>query len=157
VGILAHPSDKRRPPIAIGGSPSIAHSLTHQGDRSNVNLLHRLSKDGKAFALRSFNAEKGHLMGRGDQLARQWRIIQTLISSKHGRPVADLVNDKNCHPRTIYRELEALQEAGFPIYQERRGGGSFSSPLGQVGSCEETGTLLTLFVNSGMYDGGVHS
>jgi len=27
-------------------------------------------------------------MGRGDQLARQWRIIQTLISSKHGESVA---------------------------------------------------------------------
>ena len=47
-------------------------------------------------------------MARGDQLARQWRIIQTLISSKHGKTIADLVNDENCHPRTIYRDLEAL-------------------------------------------------
>jgi Fe2+ or Zn2+ uptake regulation protein len=61
-------------------------------------------------------------MGCGDQLARQRRIIQTLISSKHGKTVADLVKEENCHPRTIYRDLEALQEAGFPIYQERRDG-----------------------------------
>jgi len=61
-------------------------------------------------------------VARGDQLARQWRIIQTLISSKHGKSVADLVKDENCHPRTVYRDLEALQEAGFPIYQERRDG-----------------------------------
>ena len=53
-------------------------------------------------------------MGRGDQLARQWRIIQTLISSKQGKSVADLVKDENCHPRTIYRDLEALKEAGLP-------------------------------------------
>ena len=58
-------------------------------------------------------------MARGDQLARQWRIIQTLVTSKHGKTVADLVRDENCHPRTIYRDLEALQEAGFPIYSDR--------------------------------------
>ena len=32
---------------------------------------------------------------------RQWRIIQALISSKHGKTVADLVKEENCHPRTI--------------------------------------------------------
>ena len=61
-------------------------------------------------------------MARGDQLARQWRIIQTLVYSKHGKTVADLVKEENCHPRTIYRDLEALQEAGFPIYSERLDG-----------------------------------
>jgi predicted DNA-binding transcriptional regulator YafY len=63
-------------------------------------------------------------MARGDQLTRQWRIIQTLVSSKHGKTVADLIREENCHPRTIYRDLEALQAAGFPIYQERREGRS---------------------------------
>lgn len=58
-------------------------------------------------------------MARGDQLARQWRIIQTLVTSKYGKSVADLVREENCHPRTIYRDLEALQEAGFPIYSDR--------------------------------------
>jgi predicted DNA-binding transcriptional regulator YafY len=58
-------------------------------------------------------------MARGDQLARQWRIIQKLVASKYGKTVADLVKEENCHPRTIYRDLEALQEAGFPIYSER--------------------------------------
>ncbi len=58
-------------------------------------------------------------MARGDQLARQWRIIQTLVTSKYGKTVADLVREENCHPRTIYRDLEALQEAGFPIYSDR--------------------------------------
>jgi hypothetical protein len=44
-------------------------------------------------------------MARGDQLARQWRIIQTLVSSKYGKAVADLVKEENCHPRTIYPTL----------------------------------------------------
>jgi len=61
-------------------------------------------------------------MARGDQLARQWRIIQTLVSSKQGKTVAELVKEENCHPRTIYRDLEALQTAGFPIYSERADG-----------------------------------
>jgi len=52
--------------------------------------------------------EEGHIMARGDQLARQWRIIQTLIASKHGKSVAELVKDEKCHPWTVYRDLEAL-------------------------------------------------
>ncbi|UCG13862.1 MAG: hypothetical protein JSU72_05165 [Deltaproteobacteria bacterium] len=40
-------------------------------------------------------------MARGDQLARQWRIIQTLVSSRRGKTVAELVKEENCHPRTI--------------------------------------------------------
>ncbi|SPD75253.1 Helix-turn-helix type 11 domain protein [uncultured Desulfobacterium sp.] len=58
-------------------------------------------------------------MARGDQLARQWLIIQTLISSRTGKSAADLAVDLDCHPRTVYRDLEALQAAGFPIYNER--------------------------------------
>ncbi|MBW1999657.1 MAG: transcriptional regulator [Deltaproteobacteria bacterium] len=58
-------------------------------------------------------------MARGDQLSRQWKIIQTLISSKMGKSAADLAEDLECHPRTVYRDLGALQAAGFPIYTER--------------------------------------
>ena len=58
-------------------------------------------------------------MARGDQLARQWKIIQTLITSKLGKSSAELAEDLECHPRTLYRDLEALQAAGFPIYTER--------------------------------------
>ncbi|MBI4767202.1 MAG: helix-turn-helix domain-containing protein [Deltaproteobacteria bacterium] len=58
-------------------------------------------------------------MARGDQLSRQWRIIQTLITSKTGKSAADLSLDLECNPRTVYRDLEALQAAGFPIYTER--------------------------------------
>jgi predicted DNA-binding transcriptional regulator YafY len=76
----------------------------------------------RAFLRRGLTLAKGTPMGRGDQLARQWRIIRSLISAKHGKTVADLVKDENCHPRTIYRDLETIQQAGFPIYSERRQG-----------------------------------
>ena len=58
-------------------------------------------------------------MARGDQLARQWKIIQRLITSKWGKSAAALAEEIECHPRTLYRDLEALQAAGFPIYTER--------------------------------------
>jgi predicted DNA-binding transcriptional regulator YafY len=58
-------------------------------------------------------------MARGDQLARQWRIIQTLISSRHGKAASELAGDLGCHRRTVYRDLEALQAAGFPVYTDR--------------------------------------
>ena len=63
-------------------------------------------------------------MARGDQLARQWRIIQTLIISRRGKSVPELAGDLQCHTRTVYRDLEALQAAGFPVYTERAGGKS---------------------------------
>jgi len=68
-------------------------------------------------------------MARGDQLARQWKIIQILISSRIGKSAGDLAQEIDCNPRTVYRDLAALQEAGFPIYTERADGRSLWSLL----------------------------
>jgi predicted DNA-binding transcriptional regulator YafY len=58
-------------------------------------------------------------MARGDQLSRQWRIIQSLLAARKGKSASDLAMDLDCRPRTIYRDLEALQMAGFPLYTEK--------------------------------------
>ena len=71
-------------------------------------------------------------MARGDQLARQWKIIQTLISSRTGKSAAELADELECHPRTLYRDLEALQFAGFPIYNEKVEGKKLWSLLDNV-------------------------
>jgi predicted DNA-binding transcriptional regulator YafY len=71
-------------------------------------------------------------MARGDQLARQWKIIQTLIHSRLGKSAADLAEEIECHPRTVYRDLEALQVAGFPIYNEKVEGKGLWSLLDTV-------------------------
>ena len=56
---------------------------------------------------------------RGDQLARQWRILRHIEASKHGLTVADLADMEGIGLRTAYRDLVALQEAGFPLFTER--------------------------------------
>ncbi len=69
-------------------------------------------------------------MARGDQLARQWKIIQALIASRLGRSVPELAEMLECHTRTVYRDLEALQSAGFPVATERDGHRMIWSLLG---------------------------
>jgi len=71
-------------------------------------------------------------MPRGDQLARQWQIIQTIVSSKTGKTAAELADELDANPRTVYRDLEALQAAGFPIYTERVEGKNIWSLLDVV-------------------------
>jgi len=56
---------------------------------------------------------------RGDQLARQWLIIQPIEASPNGLTVTEIAQREEAGTRTIYRDLEALQAAGFPLYTER--------------------------------------
>ena len=58
---------------------------------------------------------------RSNQLVRQWRILRTLESSRQGVTAAELAAEEGCHPRTIWRDIEALQAAGFPLYSEKDG------------------------------------
>ena len=51
---------------------------------------------------------------RGDQLARQWRIIRAIEASPNGLTVTEIAQREETGIRTIYRDLEALQAAGFP-------------------------------------------
>lgn len=56
---------------------------------------------------------------RGDQLARQWRVIRAIEASPGGLTVAEIAEREETGIRTIYRDLESLQAAGFPLYTER--------------------------------------
>jgi predicted DNA-binding transcriptional regulator YafY len=62
-------------------------------------------------------------MPRGDQLARQWRLIQ-LIDRPQGITVDDAARELACTVRTIWRDLGVLQQAGFPVYTERAADGN---------------------------------
>ncbi len=62
---------------------------------------------------------------RGDQLARQWQLIQRLSHSRSGVSLDDLARDLDCVKRTVYRDLDALMFAGFPVVSEKRNGRVF--------------------------------
>jgi predicted DNA-binding transcriptional regulator YafY len=57
---------------------------------------------------------------RGDQLSRQWQLIQRLARSRAGVGLDDLAEDLGCVRRTVYRDLDALMLAGFPLVSEKR-------------------------------------
>ena len=62
---------------------------------------------------------------RGDQLARQWKLVQRLARSRFGVGLDELAEELECVKRTVYRDLEALMLAGFPVTSEKRDGRVF--------------------------------
>ena len=62
-------------------------------------------------------------MPRGDQLTRQWRLLQ-MIDRPLGVTVDDAAHDLKCTIRTIWRDLDALQKAGFRLFTARAAAGN---------------------------------
>jgi predicted DNA-binding transcriptional regulator YafY len=64
-------------------------------------------------------------MPRNDQITRQWHVLRLLESSR-GLTLDDLMQelpaDYPRHPRTLRRDLGALETAGFPLVNERGNG-----------------------------------
>jgi proteasome accessory factor B len=56
---------------------------------------------------------------RNQEVIRQWRLLHALESSRHGASIDALASELDVTTRTIRRDLAALQEAGFALYDER--------------------------------------
>src|SRR6185436_5574357 len=56
---------------------------------------------------------------RNQEVIRQWKVLHALESSRHGATIDALASDLQVTTRTIRRDLAALQEAGFPLFDER--------------------------------------
>lgn len=56
-------------------------------------------------------------MPRGDQVARFYALVMDLARSRHGVPAATLAEKHRLRLRTVYRDLHALEAAGFPLVQ----------------------------------------
>lgn len=54
-------------------------------------------------------------MPRGDQVTRLYALVMDLARTKHGLTVAMLAQRRGLQLRTVYRDLHALEAAGFPI------------------------------------------
>lgn len=59
---------------------------------------------------------------RNAEVIRQWKILKTIEAGRYTTAGA-LAEQHGVTERTIRRDLEALQEAGFPLYDERAEGG----------------------------------
>src|SRR5216110_2711414 len=60
-------------------------------------------------------------MGRNAQLIRQWAILKQ-IETNRWTTITDMANHHVVSTKTIRRDLAALMEAGFPLYDERYDG-----------------------------------
>ena len=58
-------------------------------------------------------------MPRNQEVIRQWRLLHALESSRHGATIDALASELEVTTRTIRRDLAALQEAGFALYDDR--------------------------------------
>ena len=82
-------------------------------------------------------------MPRNQEVIRQWRVLHALESSRHGASINALSDELGVTTRTIRRDLAALQEAGFPLYDERDDDGHVRWRIdGQVLKGLETGFTL---------------
>lgn len=59
-------------------------------------------------------------MARGEQITRQWRILRFLEQSRQGLRARELHQrlDEAVSERTLYRDLQDLQDAGFPLIKD---------------------------------------
>ena len=82
-------------------------------------------------------------MPRNQEVIRQWRVLHALESSRHGATIDALAGELEVTTRTIRRDLAALQEAGFALYDERDDNGRVHWRIdGQVLKGLETGFTL---------------
>jgi predicted DNA-binding transcriptional regulator YafY len=83
-------------------------------------------------------------MPRSSEVIRQWNIIRALDGARQGVTVQQLAKDARVTVRTIWRDVAALQEAGFPLYDEKIDGRTYwrldSTPFRRL---EDRGFTLT--------------
>jgi predicted DNA-binding transcriptional regulator YafY len=58
---------------------------------------------------------------RNSEVIRQWKILKTIEAGRY-TSAAQLAEEHGVTERTIRRDIEALQEAGFPLYDDREAG-----------------------------------
>jgi predicted DNA-binding transcriptional regulator YafY len=59
-------------------------------------------------------------MARGEPLIRQWNLLKALQAHRFGIGVDELANRLECSKRQVRRDLNVLQQVGFPVSFEER-------------------------------------
>ena len=82
-------------------------------------------------------------MPRNQEVIRQWKVLHGLETARNGVAIDALADELGVTTRTIRRDLAALQEAGFPLYDEKDAEGRVRWRLeGHVLKGLETGFTL---------------
>ena len=76
-----------------------------------------------AIPMKLFKTEQGDLMsGRYSQASRLFRILGLLEANPQGLTVNEIYqrirNDHAIDKRSVYRDIEALESSGFPVFQD---------------------------------------
>jgi predicted DNA-binding transcriptional regulator YafY len=62
---------------------------------------------------------------RNQQIIRQWTLLRALAAARNPETYSELLNalqlDQRCSLRTLQRDLLALSQAGFQMWEDRRG------------------------------------
>jgi predicted DNA-binding transcriptional regulator YafY len=61
-------------------------------------------------------------MARNSELIRQWEILRDIDGARNGITIAKLAAMRGVHQRTIRRDIDALNYAGFPLRDEKVNG-----------------------------------
>jgi len=57
-------------------------------------------------------------VARNDRIARLFKLLDLLARSRRGLPLARIADSQGWKLRSVYRDIEALQLAGFPLVHE---------------------------------------
>ncbi|HXG89468.1 MAG TPA: transcriptional regulator [Vicinamibacterales bacterium] len=58
---------------------------------------------------------------RNSEVIRQWNLLRALEAARHGATVKQLSKELEVTTRTIWRDMEALQAVGFPLFSDKDG------------------------------------
>ena len=151
-------ADRRRRSRCGGSSAPIAPPPRRPGtpDRRRRREIRRFKEDSERPDRRS---GVGWAVPRNQEVIRQWKVLHALESSRHGVSIDALADELDVTTRTIRRDLAALQEAGFPLYDERDDDGRVRWRLdGQVLKGLETGftlaELCALYLSRNLLEAG---
>jgi predicted DNA-binding transcriptional regulator YafY len=63
-------------------------------------------------------------MPRNAEVIRQWNLLRSIEAARYGLTIPQMAEEAQVTTRTIYRDVEALQEVGFPLFSETHENGT---------------------------------
>jgi predicted DNA-binding transcriptional regulator YafY len=112
-----------RSPLYSETAQGLAAVLEDSGRGINELFPRDLGQSHYSFIVGGFIHDafnRGFDLERGRQILRQWKVLRALESARRGLTVAEISEaiGEPASDRTLYRDLEQLELAGFPLINE---------------------------------------